>query len=251
MRILTVFFGLLISIFLFAKVNINTADLKGLTKIKGVGKATAQKIVDYRTKNGPFKSIEELMKVKGIGKKTFEKIKNDIEISVDSSSDSTEDVKTAPIKDEKAEKSSNSSNLIDINSASLKELTKLKGVGKKTAEKIVNYREKNGAFKSINDLTKVKGVSKKLFAKIKDKITVNESANTEKTESNKKVESVEKNEQKNQRKDDLSETKNSHKKDDSENNSNNQKKNDSSESNSNNQKKTFDDLDLNEIEDLD
>lgn len=231
MRILTIFFGLLISIFLFAKVNINTADMKGLTKIKGIGKVTAQKIIDYRTKNGPFKSIEELMKVKGIGKKTFEKFKNDIEVSGDSSSDSIEDTKTTPTKNEKAEKSTGSnsegSNLININTASLKELTKLKGVGKKTAEKIINHRENSGPFKSINDLTKVKGIGKKLFANIKDKITVGESlqAHTPIHE-----------------KDDSSDNKNA----------NNQKKTDSSENkNTNNQKKTFDDLDLSEIDDLD
>ena len=58
------------------KININQADAKALTTLKGIGKDRAVKIVEYREKNGPFKKIEDLMKVKGIGKKLFEKNKH-------------------------------------------------------------------------------------------------------------------------------------------------------------------------------
>lgn len=56
------------------KVNINQASADELTKIPGVGKATAQRIIDYRTRNGPFTELEDLMKIKGIGKAKFEKL---------------------------------------------------------------------------------------------------------------------------------------------------------------------------------
>jgi len=58
------------------KININQADAKALTTLKGIGKDRAVKIVEYREKNGPFEKIEDLMKVKGIGKKLFEKNKH-------------------------------------------------------------------------------------------------------------------------------------------------------------------------------
>ena len=58
------------------KVNINKADTKTLTTLKGIGKDRAVKIIEYREKNGPFQKIEDLMKVKGIGKKIFEQNKN-------------------------------------------------------------------------------------------------------------------------------------------------------------------------------
>ena len=58
------------------KININKADAKTLTTLKGVGKDRAVKIIEYREKNGPFEKIEDLMKVKGIGKKIFEQNKN-------------------------------------------------------------------------------------------------------------------------------------------------------------------------------
>lgn len=61
-------------------VNINTAGVKELSTLTGIGEAKAQKIIDYRKANGGFKSIDEIMKVKGIGKATYEKIKANITI---------------------------------------------------------------------------------------------------------------------------------------------------------------------------
>ncbi|HKI50128.1 MAG TPA: helix-hairpin-helix domain-containing protein [Desulfobacteria bacterium] len=58
------------------KVNINTADKEVLSSLTGIGPVTAERIIEYRDKNGPFKSKEEITKVKGIGEKTFQKIKD-------------------------------------------------------------------------------------------------------------------------------------------------------------------------------
>ena len=61
-------------------ININTANLEQLMKISGVGKTKAEAIISYREKNGDFKKKEDITKVKGIGKATFEKIKDKIEV---------------------------------------------------------------------------------------------------------------------------------------------------------------------------
>ncbi len=49
------------------KLNINTATVEQLQDIPGIGKTTAQNIIDYRQKNGPFQSAADLLNVKGIG----------------------------------------------------------------------------------------------------------------------------------------------------------------------------------------
>lgn len=61
-------------------VNINTASLDELDTLPGIGPAYAQRIIDYRTQNNGFKSINTIQDVKGIGPITFEKLKDLITI---------------------------------------------------------------------------------------------------------------------------------------------------------------------------
>jgi len=64
------------------QVNINTADAETIsTELKGIGLSKAKAIVAYRTKHGPFRSVDDLSLVKGIGEKTVDKLRSDIEVS--------------------------------------------------------------------------------------------------------------------------------------------------------------------------
>ncbi|MBM3806735.1 MAG: helix-hairpin-helix domain-containing protein [Acidimicrobiia bacterium] len=56
-------------------VNLNAATLDQLETLPGIGRKTAERIIEFRTKSGGFKRIEELMNVRGIGEKSFLKIK--------------------------------------------------------------------------------------------------------------------------------------------------------------------------------
>jgi competence protein ComEA len=58
------------------RININTATLAELDTLPEIGPVTAQRIIDYRTKNGPFKRTEDLKNVSGIGDATFEAVKD-------------------------------------------------------------------------------------------------------------------------------------------------------------------------------
>lgn len=57
------------------KVNINSADATQLALLPRVGPSVAQRILEYRKQNGPFKKAEDLMLVQGIGEKTYQLIK--------------------------------------------------------------------------------------------------------------------------------------------------------------------------------
>jgi competence protein ComEA len=63
------------------KIDINRAETWLLEALPGIGEVLAQRIVDYRSENGPFRRIEDLLNVSGIGPATFEQIKDFITVS--------------------------------------------------------------------------------------------------------------------------------------------------------------------------
>jgi competence protein ComEA len=81
-KFIALLFALLMVAFnAFAAVNVNTATPEQLDAIKGVGPSKAKAIVDYRTKNGTFKTVDDVSKVKGIGQGAFfKKIKGELTV---------------------------------------------------------------------------------------------------------------------------------------------------------------------------
>ena len=77
-------------------VNVNTADAAQIAKeLKGVGLTRAQAIVQYRDKNGPFKSADDLRKVKGFGPKMLERNRANIRLGGSRSGKAAEGQATA------------------------------------------------------------------------------------------------------------------------------------------------------------
>jgi competence protein ComEA len=62
-------------------VNVNTATIADLMTVPGIGKALAERIVDFREKNGPFDQVGDLVKVRGIGEKSLAKLQPYLTVS--------------------------------------------------------------------------------------------------------------------------------------------------------------------------
>lgn len=65
----------------WAAVDINTATVAELEAVNGIGPKKAQAIVDYRKKNGAFKSVDDLENVKGLGKASIDKMRADLTVT--------------------------------------------------------------------------------------------------------------------------------------------------------------------------
>ena len=92
-------------------------------------------------------------------------IKNDYEI------DSNDDIVQTE-ENENDEKIESSSNLVNINTASVVELMSLDGIGETKAKAIIEYRDTSGGFKSIEDIKNVSGIGESTYENIKNNITV-------------------------------------------------------------------------------
>ena len=63
-----------------AAVNLNSATAADLQDVTGIGPKKAEAIVEYRKKNGQFKSVDDLDKVPGFGKSTVDKVRKDLTV---------------------------------------------------------------------------------------------------------------------------------------------------------------------------
>ncbi len=63
-----------------SKINLNTANSAQLQTLSGIGPSLAERILEFRAKNGPFKKIEDLMNVRGIGQKKFDSLRDKITV---------------------------------------------------------------------------------------------------------------------------------------------------------------------------
>ena len=81
-KLLLTFISLIISTSIaMATVNLNTATKDDLDGVKGIGPVKAQSIIDYRKKNGAFKSVDELENVKGFGSKSVKKLRSELTVT--------------------------------------------------------------------------------------------------------------------------------------------------------------------------
>lgn len=135
------------------KVNVNSADVKALDEVPGVGKVMAERIVEFRTKQGQIKDLAELSGVEGMSSKKLSTLSKYLTVSGGSS-------QGQPKKK------------LNLNFATLEEIDTLPGVGKNVANAIIETRNQKGGFKSLDDLQEVPGLTEAAYNKFADLIEV-------------------------------------------------------------------------------
>jgi competence protein ComEA len=187
-----------------ARVDVNSADVKTLETLPGIGPTLADRIVAGR----PYHGVEDLSKVKGLSKSKIDAIRDQITFgsgttttkkSTTKSSKKTTTPETSATDSSGSSKSKSSSKsttasepsenkavsptgsstgklapgqTVNINTATAEQLDALPGIGPTKAQAIIDYRNEHGRFNSIEDIQNVKGIKEGEFSKIKDSIRV-------------------------------------------------------------------------------
>jgi competence protein ComEA len=152
------------------RVDLNEARRAELLQLPGIGPSMADRIEAYRRKAGGFNQVNDLLKVPGIGPATLERVRPFVTVQ-GSRAAAPEALENAKPLKTAAAKPASSTDLIDVNSATLAELQKLPGIGPKISQRIVDEREKR-PFTSVADLRRVAGIGPKTLEKIKPFVVV-------------------------------------------------------------------------------
>ncbi len=118
-------------------------------------------ILGGTTENADLNKVNLAMKLEDESHYIIPKIGESVEIYSDDMPINSNEI----IEDEK-------SNLININKATIQELDTLPGIGEATANKIINYRDENGEFKSIDEIKNVNGIGDKKYEELKSLISI-------------------------------------------------------------------------------
>ncbi|MCB5252362.1 MAG: helix-hairpin-helix domain-containing protein [Candidatus Cloacimonadaceae bacterium] len=143
-------------------IDIRTATKAELMALSGIGDKRADDIINYRERH-PFQNVNELINVSGIGIKTYQRCYPNLLVFGDSLAVSPSSSPSLAAKTPSSKAGLQS--YVNINTANLKELCSLSGIGHVKAQAIMDYRKEHGPFQSPEDLIKVKGIGPKTLQK--------------------------------------------------------------------------------------
>jgi len=150
--------------------DLNSVTYDQLQYISGIGPSTATAILSYQKEIG-FKQVDDLKNIRGIGEQRFNNFKRHFFVGEIATSQIEQPVHTSTPNPTHTQRPQQSTK-VNINTATLDELTTLKGIGPVKAQAIIDYRNSKGKFKKIEEITNVKGIGVKTFERIKDNLYI-------------------------------------------------------------------------------
>jgi len=146
----------------------NTVSTSELVRL-GLTPRQAASIENYRQKGGLFAKPDDFAKMYVVNKDMFERLKPYIKIAP-APEQQPKDSTTYPPQAQFAK--TESKIYIDLNTVDTLEITRIRGIGRSYARRIISYRERLGGFYNTNQLTEVYGFPKDLLSSIQDQIWV-------------------------------------------------------------------------------
>lgn len=140
-------------------------EIKGEVKNPNIYKLNENSIIeDLINKAGGLTEFADISKIN-----RAEKLQDHIAIVIPNKNDpNSQNILSSSV----SASSTQGNSLVNLNTATDTELQSLPGVGPSKAKSIIEYREKNGGFKSIDEIKNIKGIGESSFEKLKDKITI-------------------------------------------------------------------------------
>ena len=139
------------------RIDPNRATADEIARLPRVGPALAERIVEWRTAHGAFRSLADLDSVPGVGPALLREAAPYLRLPA----------AAAPARPSAAKRA-----VLDLNRASAEELDALPGIGPVIARRVVEWRQEKGPFRSLDDLEQVPGIGPALRQKLSGALRV-------------------------------------------------------------------------------
>jgi competence protein ComEA len=136
------------------KIDPNFADVIDLRRLPGIGPSRARAIVIDRRENGPFRTLEDLERIPGLGRTSVARLAPMLTLTSRPAGIPSADAR------------------IRLNQATRSELMQLPGIGPRLAERIVDYRTREGGIERVEDLLAVPGIGPSTMEKIRNRVRI-------------------------------------------------------------------------------
>lgn len=166
----------------FSQLNINQATEEELMTLPLITRSVAKNIIQYRTHIGGFRKVEDLALVSGVGANKLNLFRMEVYCGKMDASPNTTTNSSMTSNRRSFHRLNSKRSLMDVivnvNEASVLELSRVNGINEEMAKRIVEYRKDYGLFQAITDISRIPEIGTYHFEKIRHNLTLDDTAST-------------------------------------------------------------------------